>query len=90
MHVGDGYCDDEDNNEECKYDGGDCCDNRTPDWDNYCDDCFCLEPEKFVTPTTTTERPTRPTTKPSCEMQCIDIFNIQICIVDADCYEAEE
>ena len=38
--VGDGYCEDEMNNENCNYDGGDCCGaciNR-----NYCEDCECL------------------------------------------------
>ena len=24
-YVGDGYCDDQNNNEECGFDGGDCC-----------------------------------------------------------------
>ena len=40
--IADGYCDDVNNNMECSYDGGDCCD---PDANtNYCDDCSCLDP----------------------------------------------
>ena len=40
--IGDNYCDDENNNEECNWDGGDCCgDNVNTE---YCDFCDCLEP----------------------------------------------
>ena len=38
--VGDGYCNDESNNFECDYDGGDCCGsciNTT-----YCIECICF------------------------------------------------
>ena len=39
-YIGDGYCDDSNNNKECDYDGGDCCgDNVNTD---YCNDCQCL------------------------------------------------
>ena len=41
--VDDGYCDDENNNAKCYYDGGDCCGlhiNR-----EYCDDCICYPNE---------------------------------------------
>ena len=39
--IGDDYCDDENNNEECTYDGGDCCgDNVKTD---YCTICKCHE-----------------------------------------------
>ena len=39
--IGDGFCDDENNNEECNWDGGDCCgDNINTD---YCSVCACLE-----------------------------------------------
>ena len=40
--IGDGYCDDEANIEECGYDFGDCC-----HWENdfsLCQDCFCKSP----------------------------------------------
>merc|ERR1712044_6175 len=43
----DGYCDDENNHEDCDFDGGDCCNNEEDDWDMYCDDCECLEPQPF-------------------------------------------
>lgn len=51
-HIGDGYCDDENNNCACGYDGGDCCDG-----DNkgkitkfkpnkaFCTECSCVDPE---------------------------------------------
>ena len=38
--MADGFCNDETNNEECLYDGGDCCGscvNR-----DYCTNCFCI------------------------------------------------
>ena len=41
---GDNWCDDENNNEGCDWDGGDCC---GPDVrDKYCTKCECLDPEK--------------------------------------------
>merc|ERR1712111_17429 len=40
--IGDGYCDDDNNNADCGFDGGDCCDNEMSGWDNYCSDCACL------------------------------------------------
>ena len=36
---GDGFCDDEINNEFCNYDGGDCCDQNLDR--SMCTDCFC-------------------------------------------------
>ena len=40
--FGDNYCDDENNNEECGWDGGDCCgDDVNTD---YCSACECLDP----------------------------------------------
>ena len=39
--IGDGYCDDDTNNEPCEYDGGDCC---VSDIDTqYCTECQCIE-----------------------------------------------
>ena len=39
--IADGYCDDENNNGECYYDGGDCC---GPNVDSlYCTECICHE-----------------------------------------------
>merc|ERR1711976_153641 len=38
---GDGYCDDDNNNELCQYDSGDCC----TDTENlYCQTCGCIDP----------------------------------------------
>ena len=40
-YIGDGYCDDENNNEGCTFDGGDCClDVVNAD---YCTECLCYE-----------------------------------------------
>ena len=38
--IGDGYCNDETNNEDCNYDGGDCC--GTCVITNQCSECECL------------------------------------------------
>merc|ERR1712107_357327 len=40
----DQWCDDENNNAECNYDGGTCCNNQSSGWDNYCSDCECKDP----------------------------------------------
>merc|ERR1711997_958434 len=40
---GDGYCDDENNNDGCDYDGGDCCGDDVNT--TYCSACQCLDPE---------------------------------------------
>merc|ERR1712020_580495 len=41
--VGDGYCDDSNNNAECGYDSGDCCEPHVDGWDSFCLNCECLE-----------------------------------------------
>ena len=38
--IGDGDCNDESNNEECNYDGGDCCGSCIVT--NLCSECSCL------------------------------------------------
>jgi len=43
--INDGYCDDENNNADCQWDGGDCCFNTGDDWDDFCWDCECLDPD---------------------------------------------
>ena len=43
--VNDQYCDDGNNNAGCNWDGGDCCGNEVPGWDDYCDECACKEPD---------------------------------------------
>ncbi len=41
--INDTFCDDENNNEKCQFDGGDCCQsNQTIDC-TYCIDCVCNE-----------------------------------------------
>ena len=42
--IKDRYCDDNNNNVECQWDGGDCCNNSMSGWDNYCTACQCLDP----------------------------------------------
>ena len=39
---GDGICDDENNNEACEYDGGDCCGSNADT--SYCIECQCSDP----------------------------------------------
>merc|ERR1711881_252261 len=46
---GDNYCDDENNNAGCGYDGGDCCGDDVNT--QYCSACECLDPSEQ--PTTT-------------------------------------
>ena len=41
---GDGYCDDFNNEATCNWDGGDCCNNPIPDYDIFCSECQCLDP----------------------------------------------
>ena len=40
-YHGDGYCDDQNNNEACLFDGGDCCGGVIDP--NFCTECLCLE-----------------------------------------------
>ena len=42
--ANDQYCDDENNNADCNWDGGACCGNNASGWDNWCTDCECLDP----------------------------------------------
>ena len=42
-YIGDSYCDDGNNNEECGWDDGDCCGDYVNT--DYCYDCFCLDPD---------------------------------------------
>jgi len=41
--ANDQWCDDENNNADCNFDGGACCFNDFSGWDTYCNDCECLE-----------------------------------------------
>ena len=39
--IGDGYCDDINNNEVCDFDGGDCCGSNV--FTAYCTECMCCD-----------------------------------------------
>ena len=41
--IGNGFCDDINNNKECIYDGGDCCGNCINT--DFCTNCTCLQDE---------------------------------------------
>ena len=41
--IGNGYCDDENNNDECNFDGGDCCLDIVETY--FCTICQCFEGE---------------------------------------------
>ncbi len=45
---GNGYCEDENNNAFCEYDGGDCCNNYAEDWSK---DCFVRQKVLFFAST---------------------------------------
>ena len=40
--IGDGYCDDDNNHENCQYDGGDCCSLDDDFSTEFCNICECL------------------------------------------------
>lgn len=42
---GDGYCDDENNNCGCGWDGGDCCTSFRKDYKTRCTECVCSDPD---------------------------------------------
>ena len=46
----DNYCDDENNNAACNYDGGACCNNQNSGWNSYCSSCQCLTPAPTPAP----------------------------------------
>ena len=49
--IGDGFCDDETNNVDCGFDGGDCCLDSVVT--NFCSECECLEgSEGTIAPST--------------------------------------
>ena len=49
--ANDQQCDDENNNSECNFDGGACCNNNIAGWDTYCTDCECLQGQTTTTTT---------------------------------------
>lgn len=64
--IGDGYCDDDNNNDGCDYDGGDCCGDNVNT--QYCTACQCLDPNFGTTaappPPVTTAAPSPPAPSP--------------------------
>ena len=50
--ANDKMCDDENNNVNCNWDGGACCNNVMAGWDTYCNECECLESGTTTTTTT--------------------------------------
>ena len=57
-YIGDNACDDENNNVECQWDGGDCC-NANENLNNYCALCECLDPNHITdNDSTSTSNPT--------------------------------
>ena len=48
-YANDEYCDDENNNADCDWDGGACCANNASNWDIFCTDCECLDPNGGTT-----------------------------------------
>ena len=45
LYIGDGFCDDDNNNELCGYDGNDCCLENVKM--NYCTICQCIGKDKL-------------------------------------------
>ena len=67
--ANDQWCDDENNNANCNWDGGACCNNDFTGWDTYCNTCECLDPNGGGSTTTgsptTTELPGSTTDVPT-------------------------
>ena len=87
-YHGDNYCDDENNNEACFFDGGDCCGSNVNT--QYCSVCQCLEEGGGGSGGTTT--PSGTTTAGACNQgwiadgYCDDINNNLDCSYDGgDC-----
>ena len=53
-YQGDNYCDDENNNANCDYDGGDCCRNNVNT--TFCTQCQCLDPAFSTTTLQSTQQ----------------------------------
>merc|ERR1711974_590824 len=71
--ANDNFCDDENNNAGCNFDGGACCNQNIAGWDEYCTDCECLEQTTTMTTTTTTTSKTTSTAAPPGGKNCIAI-----------------
>merc|ERR1712051_248513 len=60
--FGDNYCDDDNNNEDCGWDGGDCCGDNVNT--QYCSACECLDPNGGGETPTTAPSPPPPSPSP--------------------------
>ena len=60
--ANDQWCDDENNNAQCNWDGGACCNNNYAGWDTYCTDCECKESGTTITTKSTTTTSYEPST----------------------------
>ena len=80
--IGDGYCDDDNNNAACSYDGGDCCGDTIIM--SYCSACQCLDPDYTHHPTEATVVCMNP--QFIGDGYCDDHLNIHDCTFDGgDC-----
>ena len=64
----DGHCDDDNNHQDCFWDGNDCCGNNVDT--TYCSVCECLNPNYTNLTTTTTTPYTGPSTTPGLPSGC--------------------
>merc|ERR1711962_1649639 len=90
--IGDNFCDDQNNNPECEFDGGDCCQEEAGDgWDNYCQICECLDmPETTETPFETTQAPSECVDQWIGDNYCDDQNNNPECDFDGgDCCQED-
>jgi len=90
--IGDNFCDDLNNNSECEMDGGDCCQEEPiAGWDQYCNDCFCIEiPETTEAPIETTEAPSECVDQWIGDNYCDDQNNNPECDFDGgDCCQED-
>jgi len=74
-YATDNFCDDENNHEDCHWDGGACCNNPLDTWNSYCDTkegCKCKDPHAREAPTG--PNPTNPT-----DTKCEDTGNKKKC-----------
>ena len=85
--VGNGYCNDETNNADCNYDGGDCC--KTHVNSDHCSECICYHQETCaagVNPRMTNVWSIRPTHEWVSNGYCNDETNNADCNYDGgDC-----
>ena len=70
--IGDGYCNDNNNNFDCMFDDGDCCHNSKVGWDKLCNTCECKEPQWAAAPNCIDNWPTNNCTQLKAEGKCYE------------------